>query len=232
MEKIIFQAKVNIKRISIILMLTCILPLISFAGVDNNSVATNTPNAVNLELSIKATIIGASTGPIAIIEDDKSGESAFYRVGDSIENALIKEISQRKVVFLLNKETIILNLQPKFGKEYKVAITKQNMKKSTVNIFMNPKEEDTQKPRNKPQIKSLVSESGRFKGIRIVEIPEDSLLYLMGLRMDDTILSIDGEFFQNKIYAEKAFLSGLNGSYIIYFIERNENYIEIQLSIN
>lgn len=67
-------------------------------------------NAANIEFILMGTIELDSKGSRAIIKEKKSQEQKLYKQGDTIEDAVIKEILRHKVILTINRENKILEM--------------------------------------------------------------------------------------------------------------------------
>ena len=69
-----------------------------------------------LHLELKGTITGSGSAPLAVISKKGSSGQMLYAVGDTIEHALIKAITEGKVILLVNgREEILLMKKSKKG---------------------------------------------------------------------------------------------------------------------
>ena len=72
------------------------------------AVATAAAPAADLAKQLKLVGIVLDKNPQAVIENVKTKETLFLSVGDSVENAVLQEIHEDKVLFLYNEESVEL----------------------------------------------------------------------------------------------------------------------------
>ncbi len=161
----------------------------------------------DLKLKLFGTIFSSlnDSGNGAVIADNKK-KQRLYRVGDSVENAIVKKILREKVILNVNGNDEILKIEkvlssqkktikPSISKPRKKATsskssrsTKIKVKRSELEKSMNNLNEVFKQVRVRPHFFN-----GKPDGLTISGIKPQSVFRKLGLKSGDVILGVDGK---------------------------------------
>jgi len=156
----------------------------------------------DLKLKLFGTILYDS-GNCAIIADNKK-QQRLYRVGDSVENAIVKMILREKVILNVNGNDEILKIEkvlsskkktikPSAAKSSKHKTSKSSkrtkikVKRSELEASLNNLNEVFKQVRVRPHFRN-----GKPDGLTISGIKPQSVFRKLGLKSGDVILGVDG----------------------------------------
>lgn len=165
------------------------------------------PKAVKTEplkpSSLKASLIGTVTGSDgvsrAVIEDNEKKRQGLYRIGDTLQGAVVKEIARGMVVFRMGGRDEVLLIKDKSsgklegravtpsgtssasGSRSEVTVKKQDIESSFANL-----NDLLTQMRIKPYY-----ENGKPAGLAVAWVKPDSFFTNMGLKGGDVIQSIN-----------------------------------------
>jgi len=158
----------------------------------------------DLKLKLFGTILYES-GNCAIIADNKK-QQRLYRVGDSVENAILKKILREKVVLNVNGNDEILKIEKVLSSQKKAInpavpggarrlkpkkrsrTTKIKIRRSELEKSMNNLNEIFKQIRVRPHFYN-----GKPDGLTISGIKPQSVFRKLGLKSGDVILGVDGK---------------------------------------
>jgi general secretion pathway protein C len=199
----------------------------------------------SLNLRLWGTISGSESLSYAIIEDTKQKEQLLYKVGDSINNAVLKAVLPDKVVLSVNGKDEVLEIE-KEGKGIKGARTpsrrmtmdtaNQEAPASSTSIALsrsqiNESLQDINKLMKEIRIRPHFK-NGESDGLIVSGIKSDSIFKKMGLRNGDIIMGVDGNKIESVEDAMKLH-SGLNeASNVQLQIKRRGRLENIDFEIN
>jgi len=162
----------------------------------------------DLKLKLFGTIFSVihGNGNVAIIADNKN-QQRLYRVGDSVENAIVKTILREKVILNVNGSDETLEIEKVSGgqkKNIKPPVTKRvkpkskspkpsrrtkiKVKRSELEESMNNLNEVFKQVRVRPHFFN-----GKPDGLTISGIKPQSVFRKLGLKSGDVILGVDGK---------------------------------------
>ena len=157
-------------------------------------------NETKLDLRLWGTVIlGDDTGDYAVIEDKKARKQQLYRVGDPVQNAVVKIILREKVVLnVAGKDEILTmeeapDVQLSRGRPIPHAAPEpiqreMTIDRETVEDAMNNIGELMKQVRIRPYF-----ENGQPAGLSLTGVRPDSIFQKMGIRSGDVLLAVDGE---------------------------------------
>ena len=172
------------------------------------TVDVDTLQKTDLNLKLFGTIFSVvnDSGNCAIIADNKK-QQRLYRVGDSVENAIVKTILREKVILNVDGKDETLEIQ-------KISGGQKKTNKSPVAKKVKPKPKSP-KPSRRTKIKVKRSEledsmdnlnevfkqvrvrphffNGKPDGLTISGIKPQSVFRKLGLKSGDVILGVDGK---------------------------------------
>ena len=157
----------------------------------------------DLKLKLFGTIL-YDNGNCAIIADNKK-KQRLYRVGDSVENAIVKMILREKVILNVNGNDEILKIEKVLSSQKKTIKpsvaksakrkssksskrTKIKVKRSELEESLNNLNEVFKQVRVRPHFYN-----GKPDGLTISGIKPQSVFRKLGLKSGDVILGVDGK---------------------------------------
>lgn len=172
-----------------------IIIIIIFAGLMYQITPTyaseNTNGEPRYPFKLLGTILESdSRGSIAIIKDINSKKQCNYRVGDKISDYQIAKITRGAVTLLKNGKIFLLDFP--LGSEAEPVITVSAEERIVNLASLTEKISDL----NMVMSHALVIphiESGKIKGFKIMQVKNNSLVKLTGLKEGDIITKINGQ---------------------------------------
>ena len=149
-----------------------------------------------LKLKLLGTVAGDKEQAYAVIWNDAEKRENLYRIGDSIENAILQLILREKVVLSVNGKNEILEIEKEGlpqsngslsqsgqtdSKNIAISRTQINDAVQNVNTLM-------QQVRIRPHFTG-----GKPDGLSLTGIRPNSLFHNMGLKSGDIITRVDGQ---------------------------------------
>ena len=159
----------------------------------------------SLKVALLGTVAGDQRSAVAVIEETDKRKQGLFRVGDSVQNAIVKMILRGKVVLRVGEKDEILTMaepsskkkstrgkpspQPRPEPEEDKAITI-----SRAEIEKNLKDVNTllSQARIRPHFKD-----GKADGLAVYQIQKDSVLSTLGLRDGDIVQGVDDVVIQS-----------------------------------
>ncbi len=175
-----------------------------------------------------------------MIEEKKIKKQNLYRVGDSIQTAVLKEILREKVILTLNgKDEILAMEEIKSKKKGRSSRSKPSSKSSEKRKQrkQNIKRKDIDKALNNlPGLMKDISVrphfvNGKPAGIKLTRVKVGSLFRKMGLRSSDIVTNIDGKEITSMEEAMELYGSLKSASNVSVDITRRGKPITINYDI-
>lgn len=152
----------------------------------------------DLKLDLLGTITGDKKEAYAVIEDTTTRQQNLFRVGDTIQNAVVKMILREKVVLNVNGKDEILKIEKdregparsntqasalRPGRSQNITVRRSQMESAVrdVNNLM-------KQIRIRPNFRN-----GRPEGLRLMGIRPNSIFYNMGLKSGDILMGANGK---------------------------------------
>jgi general secretion pathway protein C len=198
--------------------------------VEDKTELIETLEETTLQLALLGTIAGDSESARAIILDQKNKKQDIYRVGDSVQNAEIRQILRGKVILRHGENDEILTMvensakvQPKTGTppeevsevaeeivEEVIPITREELQ-GTIN--------DLNQLMTQVRIRPYFRQ-GKPQGLIVSQIQTDSIFEKLGLMNGDIIASVNGEQMSSPEEAFQLYNSLNSGSQVSIEITR------------
>ncbi len=153
-----------------------------------------------LKLKLWGTVTGQTSETYAVIEDTKLRKQTLYRINDTIQNAVVKEIHREKVILDVDGTYEVLEMEKLVGasssSSRKASSPRQNntptqtnitLKRDKINTAVNDLNTLMKQIRIRPHFKD-----GNPDGLTISGIRSKSIFSEMGLRNGDVIVGVDG----------------------------------------
>jgi len=181
---------------------------VSPTAAKNGDVDIDELKRTSLKLALIGTIAGDNKTSAAIIEDTGNKTQGLYRIGDSVQNAVIKSIVRGKVVLKIGNRDEVLTMEEPVsagtGKASNIiqaetvaeaapsaeAATDRNiaMKRSDINDSLKDLNELLSQASIQPH-----STDGEADGLTVTGIKAGSLFRKMGLRNGDIVKAINND---------------------------------------
>jgi general secretion pathway protein C len=150
----------------------------------------------SLKISLLGTVTGTEENSWAVIEETPRRNQGLYRVGDTIQNAVIRKIVRGKVVLRVgDKDEILLMEEPKSQKGSPPRSIKPGFSGDTVTVARSDIQKSMQninklltQARIRPHLKD-----GKADGFVLSYIKQKSFFTQLGLKRGDIIKSINGK---------------------------------------
>ena len=153
-----------------------------------------------LKLKLWGTVTGQTSETYAVIEDTILRKQTLYRVNDTIQNAVVKEIHREKIILDVDGTYEVLEMEKLVGasspSSRRASSPRQNETPTQTNITLKRDKIDTavndlntlmKQIRIRPHFKD-----GQPDGLTISGIRSKSIFSEMGLRNGDVIIGVDG----------------------------------------
>ncbi len=149
----------------------------------------------SLNIALLGTVSGSDENARAVIEDAAKKTQGLYRVGDTIQSAIIQKIVRGKVVLRVGENDEVLSMEsPEPGKR-STAKGRPHAGGETITVAQSDIQESLQninqlltQARIRPYIKD-----GQAEGFILSYIKPDSFFTQLGLKRGDIIKSINGK---------------------------------------
>ncbi len=156
--------------------------------------AIETLEPTSLKIALLGTVAGNEQNAVAVIEEKKLRKQGLYRVGDSIEGAMIKMILRGKVILRVGDKDEILTMEEELsktengrsrpatsGEQSSIQVSRQDVEQSMQNINTL-----LSQVRIRPHFRN-----GEADGLSISRIRPNSIFTKLGLRNGDVVQAID-----------------------------------------
>lgn len=150
----------------------------------------------SLKLSLLGTVSDNKQNDFAVIEEINKKKQGLYRVGDSVQSAIVKKILRGKVILRVNDRDEILTMEESASlrTEKKDPGSKTIKKGATIMVSSSELQESLK------NIHQLLSQAkirphfrdGRSDGLAITNIKAGSIFSKLGLKNGDIVQGIDG----------------------------------------
>jgi general secretion pathway protein C len=195
-----------------------------------------------LNLKLWGTVTGSEQQAYAVIEDTQKRQQNLYRVGDSIQNAMVKMIRRAKVVLQVDGRDEVLAMEEiKQGGSRRVSRTRRptrstqssgvrtqrvSMRRSMINNAIN----DVTKLMTQVKIQPHM-EDGQPDGLAVSNIKPNSIFRRMGLRNGDILKKVEGQDIRTVDDALRLYDSMKTADSVSVEIERRGSRRQIDYSI-
>jgi general secretion pathway protein C len=197
-----------------------------------------------LNLKLWGTVSGIEEQAYAVIEDTQKREQNLYRVGDSIQNAIVKMIRRAKVVLQVDGRDEVLAMeeiqQGKSGRAPRSRPTRSttregsgrirtqrvSMRRSMINEAINDVTKLMTQVKIQPHMKD-----GQADGLAISSIKPNSIFRRMGLRNGDILKKVGGQDIRTVDDALRLYDSMKSADSVSVEIERRGSLRNIDYTI-
>jgi len=148
----------------------------------------------SLNVVLLGTVTGTEEDARAVIEDSSRKMQGLYRVGDSIQNAVIQRIVRGKVVLRVREKNEVLSMEPpesgsgRSAAEATPSGDKVTLARSDIHESLQNINQLLTQARIRPYLTD-----GKPDGFILSYIKPDSFFTQLGLRLGDVVKSINGK---------------------------------------
>ena len=187
-------------------------------------VSIETLNQTKLKLKLWGTVTGSKNEIYAVIEESKDKKQNLYKVGDTVQDAIIKTILREKVVLNVDGKDEFLEMEEMYSrgkpiKPYKSPSTKvtrkKEIKRSQIEDAVNNINQLMKQIKIRPHFKNGVSDGLSLSGIK-----PNSIFRKMGLRNGDILIGVEGNTIESVDDALKLYESMKTSSSVTIEIKR------------
>lgn len=187
----------------------------------------------SLKLALLGTVAGDEQYAFAVIEESNKRKQGLYKVGDTVQSAVVRKIVRGKVVLRVNDKDEILMIEekrkpqkesrgePRRAARYQrgapvtradtVTVSRSSVEESLENIH-----ELLSQVRIRPHFKD-----GRAEGLAVSNVKAGSFFAKMGLKNGDVVQGIDGREIKSPDDVLEVYEKMKSGSQVALEIERN-----------
>jgi len=179
----------------------------------------------SLKLALLGTVSGNRQNTFAVIEEINKKKQALYRVGDSVQGAIVKKILRGKVILRVKERDEILTIEEaaalRAGKEY---LTPEPIEAGdTIMVSRSAVQESM---RNVHNLLSQVRirpyfRDGKADGLSVTNIKTGSFFAKLGLKNGDIVQGIDGKIIKSPEDVLEMYKKFRLGSQVALQIMRN-----------
>ena len=179
----------------------------------------------SLKVALLGTVVGDEQSAVAVIEDINKKMQGLYRVGDSIQSAVVRKILRGKVVLRVGDRDEVLTIEEAAASraEKQQVESKPTGKSSTIVVgrsdlqeSLNNLHELLSQARVRPHFKD-----GRAQGLAVSNIRPGSFFEKLGLRNGDIVQGIDGRNINSPDDVLEVYSKLRSGSHVALEITRN-----------
>lgn len=151
----------------------------------------------SLKIALLGTVVGSEEDSFAIIEEEGGKKQDLYKVGDSIQSAVVKRILRGKVILTVQGRDKILTIEEEAASRRKSEVARPEPIKQGESITV--KRSEVEKSlENVHQILSQARVRPHFKegkpdGLAITHIKSSSIFERLGLKNGDIVKGVDGK---------------------------------------
>jgi general secretion pathway protein C len=188
----------------------------------------------DLKLKLWGTVTGENETPYAVIEAQNEKKQNLYRTGDSIQNAMVKKILEKRVILNVDGRDEILEMEKIRSAKKKmrpVKIQKPSDQKITIarsqidNAIQNINDLMRQ-VKIRPHFLN-----GKPDGLFISNIRQDSIFARLGLRNGDILTGVNGKNIQSVDDALKLYQDLKSSTDVAVQIKRKGEVLSIEYHI-
>ena len=179
----------------------------------------------SLKVALFGTVVGDKQSAVAVIQDMNNKKQGLYRVGDSVQSAVVRKILRGKVVLRVGERDEILTIEEAAAsraerphveskpteKSSSIVVGRSDLQESLNNLH-----ELLSQARIRPHFKD-----GRAHGLAVTNIRPGSFFEKLGLRNGDIVQGIDGRNINSPDDVLEVYGKLRSGSRVTLQITRN-----------
>jgi general secretion pathway protein C len=151
----------------------------------------------SLKIALLGTVVGSEQDSFAIIEEKGKKKQDLYRVGDSIQSAVLKRILRGKVILSVQGRDKILTIEEEAASRRRSEVAKPEPIREGERITVKRSEIE----RSLKNVHQLLSQArvrphfseGKPDGLAITHIRRGSIFEKLGLKNGDLVKGLDGK---------------------------------------
>jgi general secretion pathway protein C len=189
----------------------------------------------SLKIALLGTVVGGPQDGFAVIEEVGNRKQGLYRVGDSVQGAVVKRILRGKVVLSVDEKDEILMMAEEPGSRAEPESPEKPSPEREATVVVKRSEVD-ESLRNVHQLLSQVRIRPHFTdgvadGLVVSNIKPDSIFARMGLRNGDIVQGLNGRNIQTPDDVMEMYERLKSGSRLAVQVMRNgeEKIINYQI---
>jgi len=179
----------------------------------------------SLKLALLGTVSGNRQNTFAVIEEIDKKKQALYRVGDSVQGAIVKKILRGKVILRVKERDEILTIEEaaalRAGKKY---LTSEPVEAGATIMVSRSAVQESMK-----NVHSLLSQvrirpyfrDGKADGLSVTNIKAGSFFAKLGLKNGDIVQGMDGKIIKSPEDVLEMYKKFKLGSQVALKIMRN-----------
>jgi general secretion pathway protein C len=153
----------------------------------------------SLKITLLGTVVGSEEDSFAIIEEKEGKKQALYKIGDSIQSAVVKSILRGKVILTVQGQDKILTIEEEAASRQTSAVARAGpvspiRQGESIAIDRSEVEEsltNVHKVLSQARVRPHFS-AGKPDGLAIAHIRGGSIFEKLGLKNGDIIKGLDG----------------------------------------
>jgi len=150
----------------------------------------------SLKITLLGTVVGSEEDSFAIIEEKEGKKQALYKVGDSIQSAVVKGILRGKVILTVQGQDRILTIEEEAASRRTSEVARKEPIREGESIAVNRSEVE-ESLKNVHQLLSQARvrphfSGGKPDGLAIASIKRGSIFEKLGLKNGDIVKGLDG----------------------------------------
>lgn len=180
----------------------------------------------SLKIALLGTVVGSEQDSFAIIEEKGRKKQDLYKVGDSVQSAVVKRILRGKVILTVQGRDKILTIEEEAASRRKnevarpepirqgerIAVKRSEVEKSLKNVHQ---------LLSQARVRPHFSE-GKPDGLAITHIKRGSIFEKLGLKNGDIVKGLDGKEIKSPDDVLQMYEKLTVGSEVAIEIERDE----------
>ena len=181
-------------------------------------------------MKLWGTVTGENETPYAVIEAQNKKKQNLYRVGDSIQNATVKKILEKRVILNVEGRDEILEMEKIRSAKKKMRPVKiQNPSNQNITIARSQIDNAIQNVNDLMRQVKIRPHflNGKPDGLFISNIQKDSIFARLGLRNGDILTGVNGKNIQSVDDALKLYQELKSSSDVAVQIKRKGEVLSI-----
>ncbi len=159
------------------------------------------PDPALHKLALRGTVNSGQENALAVIEDREIQSQGLYRIGDSIQGGIIKEILKEKAIIRFREKDEILTIEGRGPSEEQGEYAEREFDKGGLSITVAHEDlekafKDVKGIMSQMRIRPIILDGGS-RGLQLAGIRQGSIFDKYGLENGDIIQEINGTVIEN-----------------------------------
>ncbi|MGD2125824.1 MAG: type II secretion system protein GspC [Desulfobacteraceae bacterium] len=156
----------------------------------------------SLKIALLGTVAGDPESAVAVIRETNRNKDGLYRIGDSVQNAIVKMILRGKVILKVGDRDEILTMEESSSERRKGGVPSRPSEPLAEGMITLNRSELESSLQNVNTLLSQVRirpyfRDGKAEGLAIHRIRRGSIFSKLGLRNGDIVQGVDGRSIQS-----------------------------------